>query len=387
MKTIKNKEDLNSFKININLINLQRVKLTTLAFIFIEIVMLIIYVMNYWGHLWEEPQIFYGSLYLLMLTFMTIFHFLFAYYKKNVEKNIIKIRALGVIFISFILLWCATISILDSLSPMVYVVAVIMVAVVPFCFPATIGLVYIVCHVLFLIFLSLYTKEPDTLFSIYVNTTIFVVLSWVISFMRINKQIEDFYKQKMIDETNEKIRQMNNDLTEANKKLAVLSFTDQLSGIYNYAMYKQKINEEWEASIINKSSLSLLIVDIDNFKLINDTYGHLVGDAIIRNTAQELKNIAKCEYDFVARYGGDEFVVILPMTSKFDAVKLACEICKRVETMDKPTEIKIPVTISVGVNAMIPTQSDNINDFIHKTDMALYKAKKQKNKVEIVEND
>jgi diguanylate cyclase (GGDEF)-like protein len=122
------------------------------------------------------------------------------------------------------------------------------------------------------------------------------------------------------------------------------------------------------------------MIDIDFFKLFNDTYGHLQGDICLKKVGQEIKKNLKRSTDLVARYGGEEFVVLLPNTDKSGAMFVAESIRIEVNGLKITHGASIVdkyITISLGVTTTIPTISSHSNEFISKADKALYFAKKE----------
>ncbi|EDP74082.1 GGDEF domain-containing protein [Hydrogenivirga sp. 128-5-R1-1] len=163
------------------------------------------------------------------------------------------------------------------------------------------------------------------------------------------------------------------------EKFRYLSETDRLTGLYNKGKFNEVLQREIQRAKRYKRPLSLIIFDIDHFKKINDTYGHKVGDEVLKALAKLIKkNIRKT--DFAARWGGEEFVILAPETNVEGAKKLAEKLRQAVETYKFPTVGK--VTISLGVAQLEPDEKPE--DFIVRADMALYKAKEGgRNRVEI----
>lgn len=156
------------------------------------------------------------------------------------------------------------------------------------------------------------------------------------------------------------------------------SITDSLMGIKNRRYFDQKIAEEVALSLRYKLPLSLILLDIDHFKRINDTYGHMIGDEVLRNIASLIEETVR-DTDIVARYGGEEIVIITPSCGKAEAEILAQRLRVIVEkttmALVGATQEVIQVTVSMGVSAMnhIITDKDAL---IEETDNALYLAKK-----------
>lgn len=153
-------------------------------------------------------------------------------------------------------------------------------------------------------------------------------------------------------------------------ELEYLSLTDPLTGIYNYRFFIRTLDSEINRGKRYGHSLSLLMVDVDNFKSYNDSFGHLEGDRVLKKISKVLKDNLRA-VDVVCRYAGDEFALILPETDIKQAKKVAGKIKEAIENL----ELKKKVTISVGVGQH-SRQADR-RDLIMKTDQALYQAKRE----------
>ncbi|QCU89212.1 GGDEF domain-containing protein [Thiomicrorhabdus sediminis] len=158
-------------------------------------------------------------------------------------------------------------------------------------------------------------------------------------------------------------------------KFQRLAAYDSLTNVYNRRFGMARLKEDFARSTREQSSLSVIMVDIDHFKNINDTYGHLVGDKAIVIIASILKNISR-DGDVVVRYGGEEFLMILPGASSADAAKVAERIRHQVkDTIFKEDNQQIVMTISVGVCGYPEIQVTDEVELIDKADQALYHAK------------
>lgn len=157
-----------------------------------------------------------------------------------------------------------------------------------------------------------------------------------------------------------------------------LSTLDGLTGIPNRRHFDAFAEGEWRRSIRKSSHFSLLLIDVDHFKMFNDRYGHLEGDDCLRDVAQALLKTPRRPMDFVARFGGEEFAVVLPDTDMEGAKLLAESMRKAIE------DLKIPhagnsscghVTVSVGIASTKPEMNDELGSLLKEADEALYKAK------------
>ncbi|KAA3606539.1 MAG: diguanylate cyclase [Calditrichaeota bacterium] len=158
------------------------------------------------------------------------------------------------------------------------------------------------------------------------------------------------------------------------EQLKRLAFFDELTGVYNRRYFKERFAEESQRAKRYSRSLSIMMIDIDLFKAINDTFGHLVGDEIIKKVAEVLKEAVR-DTDIVFRYAGDEFIVLLPESSKEGAMGVG----ERMVTLAKESKLHsngktVTFGLSVGV-ANYLEDTNNIDEILHLADVALYNAK------------
>jgi len=158
------------------------------------------------------------------------------------------------------------------------------------------------------------------------------------------------------------------ELDEQRKQLEHISLTDQLTNIPNRRNFDYHLNSEWRRAIREGLHISLLMLDVDKFKFHNDTYGHQRGDEVLKEVAKSIEQTIKRPGDLVARWGGEEFAVLLPNTHAKGALEIAEAIHANV---GRTTE----VTVSVGVITLMPEHDSSMDRFISAADDALYKAK------------
>ena len=161
--------------------------------------------------------------------------------------------------------------------------------------------------------------------------------------------------------------------------LATVSTTDKLTGIPNRRSFDNRLDLEWNRAKRDKTPLSLLMMDIDNFKVYNDAFGHQQGDLALQTIAASISHLLKRSTDFVARWGGEEFTCLLPVTDIKHAVSVAENIRLGIEKTVIPCidERADKITVSIGVNTLIPTSGCTVKSFIAGADAALYKAKEK----------
>ena len=175
-----------------------------------------------------------------------------------------------------------------------------------------------------------------------------------------------------------KLRRTQTELESANYRLEELSSLDALTGIANRRPLQAELERQWSWGHRNKEPLAFLLLDLDHFKLLNDTHGHSEGDVCLREVAQYLKSELRRPGDLVARYGGEEFAILLPQTSLENAVGMAEKLRKGIEALGLPKDLPGPrVTTSVGVASRIPGAGEDPQDLVDEADHALYDAKDQ----------
>jgi diguanylate cyclase (GGDEF)-like protein len=159
-------------------------------------------------------------------------------------------------------------------------------------------------------------------------------------------------------------------LAEARMQIERIAITDELTGLFNRRHILTRFVEEFEKAKRLKTHLCCIIADIDHFKAVNDRYGHLVGDEVLKEVSHRLKNIVRT-YDIVGRYGGEEFLIILPDTALVDAKNFAERIRLHIK---EDVTVAGSLTVSLGLTAMISTDQ-SVDDIIKRADEQLYRAK------------
>lgn len=163
---------------------------------------------------------------------------------------------------------------------------------------------------------------------------------------------------------------------ELEQKLEVLATTDALTKLYNRAHFIAKLEEELHRAERYQTPLSLLLLDIDNFKSVNDTHGHQAGDAYLEALAGLIVSSVR-QVDIAARYGGEEMAIILPNTGTANAMALAERLRSTVESLEVPfEELTILRTISIGVSTYVPGSVKDPDELLVAADKALYAAKR-----------
>ena len=164
------------------------------------------------------------------------------------------------------------------------------------------------------------------------------------------------------------------------EKIQRISQHDGLTGLYNYRMFQERLLQEIGRRGRTKKPLSLMMLDIDHFKQYNDNYGHQAGDAVLKELSRIIANQTRCHtIDTCCRYGGEEFVVIMPELELQQAIKVAGRLIKAVESAVftiKETKLESKVTVSIGVTSVTGDEEILPEELIKKADDALYLSKR-----------
>jgi two-component system chemotaxis family response regulator WspR len=181
------------------------------------------------------------------------------------------------------------------------------------------------------------------------------------------------------DEAYRALRESQQALLERNIELARLTNVDGLTGLNNRRYFEEFAEIQWSFAIREKLWISVLMIDVDDFKKYNDTYGHLEGDEVLKNVGSSIKKCAERPTDIVARFGGEEFVVILPDCPVDDGLAIGDKVCRCVERLDishSGSATGTVVTVSVGAASTTPLPGDSLLELINTADGALYEAKR-----------
>jgi diguanylate cyclase (GGDEF)-like protein/PAS domain S-box-containing protein len=190
------------------------------------------------------------------------------------------------------------------------------------------------------------------------------------------------------DELEQQVQQRTQELNDLNKVLQEMSSSDALTSLANRRHFDDFLAKEWRQSQRQKTSLAIIMLDVDFFKAYNDSQGHLAGDECLKQVAKVFKQSLKRPLDFAARYGGEEFIAVLPETDAAGAARLAEVIRAEIEALELrhyASPISKVVTVSLGVAATIPDSESEPRELLVDADRALYQAKQDgRNRVRVV---
>ncbi len=198
-------------------------------------------------------------------------------------------------------------------------------------------------------------------------------------FARVRSLLEIKFERDLRIEREEKLIKLRKNLEEKNRLLEQLSYLDELTAVANRRCFDDIFEKEWKRTVRTKNSISIILIDIDQFKTFNDTYGHPAGDECLKHVARSVDSTLKRPADLIARFGGEEFIALLPNTDLKGALFIAEKMRENVFKLQiehrKSNGIKF-VTVSAGVGTMQPGQHDNAKELIRLADNRMYEAKK-----------
>ena len=207
-----------------------------------------------------------------------------------------------------------------------------------------------------------------------------IVLARVTTHLTIQKLRDSLQEQnEQLQQEIKQRQQAESALQEANQELQRLATLDGLTQVANRRRFDEYLNKTWKILVREQLPLSLLMCDVDFFKLYNDAKGHQAGDDCLQQVARAMKHAVKRPADLVARYGGEEFAVILPNTNGEGALRVAEEIrlsVRRLCLVHPQSPINKYITFSLGVSSTIPWHEASPEQLLAAADQALYQAKK-----------
>lgn len=218
---------------------------------------------------------------------------------------------------------------------------------------------------------------------IYLNIFIIILaVIFLISFYWIRKlkKLKNDLNTK-INKKTKKLNETNKKLKELNEKLEELSLLDSLTGIYNRKYFINKLKEFWNINLRAEKPISLIIINIDDFKEYSNNFGHQEANRVFKDIAQLINKTAQRSGDLTARFGAQEFVVLSINSRENEAVKLAEKIRDKIINLyHQDNNLKRKLTVSIGCAAVIPKKSINTDKLIKAAEKALNKAKKETEK-------
>ncbi|HWP97439.1 MAG TPA: diguanylate cyclase [Syntrophomonadaceae bacterium] len=326
----------------------------------------------------------YTRMYLLMVVVTGLDWIIFSYLEHKLDQGPHIIKALNIAattFLIFLMTWGSVISLMDqSIYGNITVFMVnILVGTVMFTMKHTrIHVSQLIAAAVLMIGLPYFQSSGNILVGHYINASIFMVFCWVIAKTNYNNYVQNYINQRLIEEKSAQLAQINENLQTTNEQLLTVSSLDALTGIPNRRKLAEFLNEKWDTAVKDQFSLSIMMIDIDFFKLYNDCNGHLAGDHCLQTVANVLSKCLRAGQDFVARFGGEEFLFVATGISKEEASLLGERIREEIESLcleHKSSSISPYVTVSVGISWLVPGRADLLAEIVQLADQAMYQAK------------
>ncbi|QZY54209.1 GGDEF domain-containing protein [Crassaminicella profunda] len=263
--------------------------------------------------------------------------------------------------------------------PTIYIAVLYGFAVIFYFHPFKSFFIYGISSSILIIALPIF--QPTLMKSSYIQDTLSNnMIAWIASVINYRKYVKEFMAQKIINKNNQELKEKTFQIQKMNEQLKELSTRDGLTNIYNRRKLDEVLAYEYNRANRHCKAFSVILLDLDLFKSVNDTYGHNIGDKVLIDTAEILKNNIR-RSDMVGRWGGEEFLIVCPNTNIHQALCISEKLRKEIETHKFPVANKR--TSSFGVASY--QKGDTIDDLISRADKGLYQAKENgRNRVEIV---
>jgi len=198
--------------------------------------------------------------------------------------------------------------------------------------------------------------------------------------VELNARVNAALRIKLLQD---ELRRKNDDLRDMLTQVETLSNADPLTGLLNRRRFDAILQPEFSKALRYKTPLSCMMIDVDHFKAVNDTHGHAIGDAVIKDVAGIIKWSIR-DVDTACRWGGEEFIVLTPMTPQDKAELLAQRILKAVSEYSFAGANSVKLTVSIGIADTAGSGIDSVNKLIQAADIALFRAKKNgRNRIEV----
>ncbi len=387
------------FTLEIARFNLQRGKLLTSIIIGIELVLLMI-------ELFYHPKntgFEYGRytfMYLLMIAVSGGVWLAFSYLEKNADQKAFFIKAMQVTslsYITFLMVWGAVISLFDQSlygNIVVFMVNILFASYMFYIKSTSILIPQLIAAGVLLIGLPNFQPSPAILMGHWINTGIFVLFAWVMARANYTSYLQNFINRKLVEEKTVLLAQTNAELVKeiqsreetqkeleaANEQLTIIATLDALTGIPNRRRLDQSLQEHWSMAVKEQLPFTILMIDIDFFKLYNDTNGHLAGDRCLQAVAGVLDGCRKEPTDFVARFGGEEFLFVATGILQAETRLLAEKIRHEIEGLKiahNVSQVSPYITASIGISWQLPSSTNKLSESLEQADKALYQAKEE----------
>lgn len=378
--------------------NISRSKLFAKVVILFEILLIL---MNFLSASEIINAYFFMYLTLLLLALIMLFY-ISKFESRNSQENsrIENFQRVLHILVFLFLLWGSVLTLIDQQSYghiMAFVVNAMCVSILFYTSKTMFARLFVIPIVVLLCGLPFFQASKEIVVGHYINLVVLLFFCWLASKMLYVSYYRNFCNKVLLEEANKKLAQnmennfhINLRLERAVERLKQLSILDELSQIPNRRGFEEYIRKHTVMSG-KRQYLSIIMLDIDSFKPYNDYYGHIAGDHVIREVAQQIYDCIDPTISLAARYGGEEFIVATFNMHEINVRHLGEKICSAVEKLQIPHEassISNVVTISLGLATGYIELENDIKKMIEKADKMLYKAKQNgRNRMEVWAED
>jgi len=316
---------------------------------------------------------FYLALWIALfnLIFLPVLYF----FQKNVKQvPIFWLMLVQTTFLTGILTGGISLSLSDQPTPAAistYFLAVFTISAFITMPPLISAVLLLASNLVFMLLLPQFQTSSEMITILNINTLSMTAVAWSLNQMASHAKVNSFINEKIIIENSIELEKKNTELND-------LTMRDSMTNLLNHKNSLRRLKEEVDRSKRIDYPLSVAMLDLDNFKLVNDTYGHQTGDEVLIRVAQILSESCRTT-DAVGRYGGEEFIIIMPDTNDRDAALLL----GRIKTCIEETSFKdgIHITLSCGISEL---NGESVHGILKSSDIMLYEAKKKgKNRVEV----
>lgn len=368
------------FELEIYKANLLSAKVTALVFLLSNLALTVIY--NFGS---KDNGFLFEMIFIVLFIITSSYYIAIDRLSRNIERHLRAIKVISYIFAEIVLTSAAAFSACNQSNAVYAIPYMALIFILSFCFyceSVKLFVTYCISQSAYILLSFMVNGANDLFFSSTILICMFVTVSYLLSRLIYRGKYIEYSTKIIIQEKNEQLSRLNAELMESNRLLKALSNTDSLTGLNNRRHMNEILQREWERCREGKNPLSLLMIDIDNFKALNDLFGHHVGDDCLQQIAALMKQILDSTDAVIARYGGEEFMVALPCTDETCAFNTAEQLRAGVEKhmfVWRGHGSEILITISVGVASVVPNDDYGITDLIYSADKSMYKAKKSKN--------
>jgi len=380
------------FRIETIEINIYRGKLLAIIIILLELVLSFIDILS--SNLNVDNRFQYCA-YLIMYVTMIVANIVFLIWANSIKDlpqktpaQIGRIEAAIVAFISFIMCWGSVVTLMDQAlygQLVSFMINVLVCSVIYYLTLKQILIPLTMSSLLLLAALPFFQHSSDILVGHYVNLTIFLVISFVASRIVFKSHCNQFISKLLLSQSKEQLEaetrlnvETNEKLKEMNQQLKKLSFLDELTKLPNRRSFRDYVDYHFDYLKEDPRLFSVIMIDVDRFKQLNDQYGHNSGDAILKSIAKQITSSINTDTDFAARWGGDEFIYAAFDKSEQETLHIANLMRQKIISLNRQnhSDLQPPaVTVSLGACTLPVNGKDTISRCIECADKALYAAK------------